>query len=281
MALFTPVNQKRLTNVSTVRLTKGGKRFELACYNNKVLSFRAGVETDLGEVLQSDFVFSNVGKGEFAKADNLKKAFGTTDFKEVAKVILEKGDIQVSAKERAAASEAMLRDIATIVSSKCVNPQSGRPYPVTTILSAMRDELHFSVAATRGAKQQALEVLRKLQSIGLPIARARMHVRVHLPTAQAPPTAPAAGAAAGAELVLGVGPGAEVAAALAALGAILRKPAAAASDAASAATASASAETASGAAIAAGAEAGFAKAAELAAGTASLDFHIEPDSFKV
>ena len=33
---FTPVNQIRLTNVAIVRLKKGGKRFELACFKNKV-----------------------------------------------------------------------------------------------------------------------------------------------------------------------------------------------------------------------------------------------------
>ena len=30
--MFLPLNQIKLTNVSVVRLKKGGKRFELACY---------------------------------------------------------------------------------------------------------------------------------------------------------------------------------------------------------------------------------------------------------
>jgi len=38
--IFTPTNQKRLTNVAVVRLKKGGKRFEIACYPNKVTSWR-------------------------------------------------------------------------------------------------------------------------------------------------------------------------------------------------------------------------------------------------
>jgi ribosome maturation protein SDO1 len=32
----TPVNQKRLTNIVIMRLKKGGIRFEIACYPNKV-----------------------------------------------------------------------------------------------------------------------------------------------------------------------------------------------------------------------------------------------------
>jgi len=43
MSIFTPNNQVRLTNVSVVRLRKGGHRFELACYKNKVLEWRSKV----------------------------------------------------------------------------------------------------------------------------------------------------------------------------------------------------------------------------------------------
>jgi len=44
MALFTPTNQKRLTNVSVVKLMvktdKKRHRFEIACYPNKVVAWR-------------------------------------------------------------------------------------------------------------------------------------------------------------------------------------------------------------------------------------------------
>ena len=35
-----PIGQKRLTNVAIVRFRKYGKRFEIACYKNKVVSWR-------------------------------------------------------------------------------------------------------------------------------------------------------------------------------------------------------------------------------------------------
>ena len=66
MKIGTPVNQIRLTNVAYVRLQKGGKRFEIACYRNKVLNWRNKIETDLDEVLQIDTVFTNVSKGMLA-----------------------------------------------------------------------------------------------------------------------------------------------------------------------------------------------------------------------
>ena len=39
----TPTNQKLLTNVAVVRMKKAGKRFEIACYKNKVLSWRYNI----------------------------------------------------------------------------------------------------------------------------------------------------------------------------------------------------------------------------------------------
>lgn len=43
LPLVSNKNLPRLTNVSIVRLRKGGKRFELACYKNKVMEWRNNV----------------------------------------------------------------------------------------------------------------------------------------------------------------------------------------------------------------------------------------------
>jgi ribosome maturation protein SDO1 len=43
MSLQQPVASFKLTNVAVVRLKKGGKRFELACYKNKVMEWRTQV----------------------------------------------------------------------------------------------------------------------------------------------------------------------------------------------------------------------------------------------
>lgn len=58
-----PINQVKLTNVAVVRCNKHGKRFEIACYRNKIMDYRAGLEQDIGEVLQTDRIFVNVSKG--------------------------------------------------------------------------------------------------------------------------------------------------------------------------------------------------------------------------
>ncbi|KAG6854078.1 hypothetical protein C0991_010825 [Blastosporella zonata] len=178
-----PSNQIKLTNVSIVRLKKGGKRFEIACYKNKVQEWRTGVETNLDDVLQISNVFVNVSKGEVAKSGDLQKAFGTTEVAEAVKEILKKGEVQVGEKERDHDLTSLRKEIATLVADKCVEPATQRPYPVGMIEKAMT-EAGFSVKQNKTAKSQVSECIKQLQSdSNLPIQRARMRVRVTIPTA--------------------------------------------------------------------------------------------------
>lgn len=179
MSIFTPTNQIRLTNVAVVRMKKGGKRYEIACYKNKVLNWRTKVEKDLDEVLQTHTVFTNVSKGQVAKKEDLVKSFGTDNQTEICTEILSKGELQVSEKERQAQLEAMFRDIATIVADKCVNPDTTRPYPVSMIEKSMK-EIHISVKPNKSSKQQALDVIKKLQET-IKIERSQMKLRIFIP----------------------------------------------------------------------------------------------------
>lgn len=186
----TPQNQKVLTNVCVVRLKKGGKRFEIACYPNTVVAWRTGAQKDLSEVLQASAVFTNVSKGVSARKDEMQRAFGTADVDAVVREILATGELQVGDMERRAMLDATFKDIATIVSEKCVNPRTQRPVPVTLVERAMRDVLHYSVVPRKNAKQQALDVIRLLREKGFPIARAPMRLRVVAPRDCAPALLP-------------------------------------------------------------------------------------------
>ncbi|KAF5337253.1 hypothetical protein D9611_003394 [Ephemerocybe angulata] len=176
-----PSNQIKLTNVSIVRLKKGGKRFEIACYKNKVQEWRTGVETSLDDVLQISNVFVNVSKGEVAKHNDLQKAFGKLSVEDIVKEILKKGEVQVNEKERDHDLTSLRKEIATLVSEKCVEPDTQRPYPVGIIEKAMA-EAGFSVKQGKTAKSQVSECIKLLQAeSNLPIQRAKMRVKVTIP----------------------------------------------------------------------------------------------------
>ena len=200
----------------------GKKRFEVACYKNKVLEWRSGVETDLDNVLQISSVFLNVSKGQTAPSQDLAKAFGSG--KSVDDIILEiltKGELQVGEKERHAQLERVHNEVIDIVAGKLVDPKSKRVYTTGMIdkaldqLSSQGTQGHkhedgkgsgtatptngeteeqgnkrgkemptwTGVVTTKSAKSQALEAMKALIAWQpIPVSRARMRLRVTCPT---------------------------------------------------------------------------------------------------
>lgn len=174
-----PINQVRLTNVAVVRYNVKGKRFEIACYRNKVMDYRAGLETDLSEVLQTDRIFTNVSKGRFAAANDLKKAFGTTDQEAIAQRILQEGkSLQVSDLERTQMLESTVTQIATWVAHNCVHPTTARPYTVSQIKQALGK--NYQVQAHKAIKKQYLDAVKFLKDV-IPIERAKMELSLQYP----------------------------------------------------------------------------------------------------
>lgn len=216
MPINQPSNQIKLTNVSLVRLKKAKKRFEVACYKNKVLEWRSGIETDLDNVLQIQSVFLNVSKGQTAPSADLAKAFGPkTSVKDIILEILAKGELQVGEKERHAAQERVHNEVVQIVASKLVDPKTKRVYTAGMIEKALdmlssqgsqaqaagsgtgtpatgedgeakpkvKEHTWTGVVATKSAKSQALEAMKALIAHQpIPVARARMRLRITCPT---------------------------------------------------------------------------------------------------
>eukprot|EP00475_Leptophrys_vorax_P027116 TRINITY_DN3863_c2_g1_i1.p2 TRINITY_DN3863_c2_g1~~TRINITY_DN3863_c2_g1_i1.p2 ORF type:complete len:261 (-),score=96.21 TRINITY_DN3863_c2_g1_i1:1026-1808(-) len=181
MSIQQPSNVVKLTNVAVVRYKVKGQRFEVACYKNKVIGWREGVETDLDEVVQIRQIFVNVSKGVVAKKKVLLDCFKTDDEDEILKLILEKGEVQVSDKERKADLDRIAKDVVTIVHQKCINKDTQLPFPTTIIEEAMKD-IHFSIVSSKSAKQQALILIKQLQENDkLPIQRSEMRLRIVVP----------------------------------------------------------------------------------------------------
>src|SRR3569833_2341716 len=67
-------------------------------------------------------------------------------------LILEKGDLQVSDKERQVQSETSFKEVATLIANMCVNPDTKRAYSTAVIEKALRDQ-HFNLKTNRSAKQ--------------------------------------------------------------------------------------------------------------------------------
>jgi ribosome maturation protein SDO1 len=176
-----PINQVKLTNVAVVKYSHKGRRFEIACYRNKVMDYRSGFERDLGEVLQSERIFTNVGKGQFARSSELEHAFGTRDEAAIARTILERGEFQLSDLERQQALEGALSQIATQVAANCVNPETRRPYTVGQVRAALSNH---PLQPHKPAKKQYLDAIKFLRRSSFPVERAKMELALRYPIGQ-------------------------------------------------------------------------------------------------
>jgi ribosome maturation protein SDO1 len=178
-----PGTQILLTNVVVVRLKHKGKRYELACYPNKVNAWKEGLEHDIGEVLQVQDVFTNVSKGKAVRRKQLLLDFEhLANFESIIKHILENGEVQISELERQAQQEALLRDIANHISKISLCEATGTPLPPGLILQGMKDS-HYNVKQNKSAKHQALIAYKHIKdSLGL--VRAKMRLKLTAPQEQ-------------------------------------------------------------------------------------------------
>ncbi|KEG13139.1 SBDS-like protein [Trypanosoma grayi] len=177
-----PLSQRRHTNIAVVRYTKNGVKLEIACYKNKVISYRSGVETRLDEVLQVERVFTNVSRGLYASEKEIQTVFDKrTSEVEALRFILDHGELQVAQHERTAEIDQMFIDIALMISQKCVNEVTQRPFPPPVIEQALRS-IGAAVKLDQPVKKQALALIHQLIDAQIiPISRARMKLRCIAP----------------------------------------------------------------------------------------------------
>ncbi|KAM3176500.1 hypothetical protein ACTXT7_006371 [Hymenolepis weldensis] len=122
-------------------------------------------EPNIDEVIQTHEVFANVSKGQLAKKSELFQDFETEDSEEIILKLLQEGEIPVSEMERKSISESLSRDVAKIISEKCINTETNRPYTVSMVEKMMR-ECHINLQPNKSAKHQALKAIEKLIESG-------------------------------------------------------------------------------------------------------------------
>ncbi|KAL4506761.1 hypothetical protein ABPG72_001182 [Tetrahymena utriculariae] len=178
--MFQPTGIIKMTNVAFIKYKINNKKFEIACYKNKAINWRNGVEKDIGEVLQFEEIYTNASHGTIAKKQDLQTYFGDMKKIDIIKLILEKGELQVGEKEREVQLNSLQNDIINIVCEKCVHPDSQRKFSVDQIQKAIKS-INFKIKPDQPAKKQALECIRLLCK-KFYLQRAEMLISINLPS---------------------------------------------------------------------------------------------------
>jgi ribosome maturation protein SDO1 len=172
-----------LDDAVVARLKSHGHTFEMLVDCEKAMKLRAGESIALEDVLASDKVFTQQSKGIIADRSTLEKVFKTTDSAQIAKEIISKGEIQLTAKFRAKERERKLHALIQAIHKNGVDPRTNLPHPVKRIELAF-EQAKIHVDDAKRVEAQMEDVVQKLQPI-LPIRFDTRTIEVRLPPKEA------------------------------------------------------------------------------------------------
>ncbi|HSV42348.1 MAG TPA: ribosome assembly factor SBDS, partial [Methanomassiliicoccales archaeon] len=160
------------------RLESHGESFEILIDPKVVSQLREGKEVNLYDNMVIDEIFKNAHKGTKASEEKLKDVFGTIDVAEVAKQIVLKGEVQLTAQQRKEMLEAKRLRIITVIAQNAINPQTGGPHTVVRIETAM-EEAKVHIDPFKPVDMQVKTVLDALRPI-IPIRFDKVKIAVKL-----------------------------------------------------------------------------------------------------
>jgi ribosome maturation protein SDO1 len=164
---------------TVARMTHDGEHFEILVKPQLAFSYRLGKTTSISELLVTDTIFTDAGKGLRVSEDKLQEVFGTTNPIKIASIILKKGTLQLTTEQRKQLVEDKRRQIISFISRQCVDPKTNLPHPPMRIEHAMK-QIHFSIDPFRDVEEQAREIIKLLRPI-LPLKMEQVSVAVCIP----------------------------------------------------------------------------------------------------
>ncbi|RJQ15720.1 ribosome assembly factor SBDS [Candidatus Woesearchaeota archaeon] len=174
---------KEKIHINVARLKKGGTTFEIVIDPELALQYKKG-NVDIRDVLKSEHIFEDPKKGLKASEAALKAVFNTADALEVAKIILDQGEIQFTAEHREKEVEEKRKKIINIIHTNAIDPKTGLPHPSERISNAL-DEAKVHIQDKKNAEEQIDEIVKKIRII-LPLKFAVSEIELLIPASYAP-----------------------------------------------------------------------------------------------
>jgi ribosome maturation protein SDO1 len=167
-----------LDEAIVARFESHGESFEILIDPAVVQKMKDGKEVDLLDHMVIDTIFKNAKKGTRAPDDKIKQVFGTMDPTEVAKVIILKGEVQLTTEQRKIMQENKRKRVVEYIARNAMNPQTGGPHPPARIETAM-EEARCHIDPFKSVEAQVPAIMDALRPL-IPIKfdKVRIAVRV-------------------------------------------------------------------------------------------------------
>jgi len=154
-----------LDDAVLARLEKGGSRYEILVDPDLVDLWKEDNESvEMSSLLAVEEVWSDARAGERPTGDALEKTFGTSEISECARMILDKGSIQLTTTQRKKMVEDKKLQIINEIASTATDPKTKLPHPRTRIENAL-DEIRFSVDPFKSIESQVGDAVSALRPV--------------------------------------------------------------------------------------------------------------------
>ncbi|NYT04763.1 MAG: ribosome assembly factor SBDS [Methanomicrobiales archaeon] len=173
-----------LDQAVVARLESHGERFEILVDPDMAADARHDPSIGIEDIVAALFVFENASRAEKASDESLKKVFGTADFETIARKIILKGEIHLTAEQRRRMIADKRRQVVTFIARNAINPQNNLPHPPQRIELAM-EEAKVNIDPFRHLDELVKDTVKALRPI-LPIKFAETRIAVKVPADYAP-----------------------------------------------------------------------------------------------
>ena len=130
-----------MADVTVVRFSFEGEKFEILVKPDPALEYKLGKKKDISAVLVSEDIYTDSGKGTKPATEKLLKAFKTEDPTEIAQIIMQKGDLNLTTDQRRKMIEEKRKQIVEFVAKTYVDPRTHLPHPPLRIEQALKKPL--------------------------------------------------------------------------------------------------------------------------------------------
>lgn len=167
-------------NKSTiVRLVIDNDKFEILVKPDPALDYKLGKKIDLSNILISDEIYADANKGTRIADEKLIRNFKTTDSIEIAKKILEQGEVNLTTDQRRRMVEEKKKQIIQYINRNFVDPKTHLPHPPLRIQNAM-EEVRSIIDPFKKPEDQTKKIIESLRKI-LPLKSENLQLLVTIP----------------------------------------------------------------------------------------------------
>lgn len=163
-----------------VRYSAGNDKFEILVKPDPALEYKLGKKLDISNIMISDEIYSDANKGTRCSSEKLMKHFKTTDQLEIAKQIMDKGDLNLNTDQRRKMIEEKKRQIVEYINKNFVDPKSHMPHPVSRI-NAVLDEARVAIDPFKRLDDQLKNIIESLRKI-IPLKSEILELTVTVPS---------------------------------------------------------------------------------------------------